>query len=149
MEQQQIVSAEEEVLLKCFSEQNKSVKPFPGQREVICKAMKEYTSLQNKSLTTERDEALKANDLLCKKIDQKDEEIARLKNSLDSMRYTSISWEHKSKEYLEALKELYEDTVYENNFGDMLMWGRTGGTKLSKAALKAREVIQNSQSKEQ
>jgi hypothetical protein len=97
MEQQQIVSAEEEVLLKCFAEQSKSVKPFPGQREVICIAMKEYASLKLQSITTERDEALKANDLLCKKVDEKDEEIANLKAQVEN-----------GKKYYAILDDLYD-----------------------------------------
>jgi hypothetical protein len=72
MEQQPIVSAEE--LLKLRGLTVCRIHSIKGTYSNV-DAMEEYASLKLQSLTTERDEALKANDLLCEKIDKKDKEI--------------------------------------------------------------------------
>jgi hypothetical protein len=119
MEQQQIVSAEDFISNKGYSGWAKNT--------IMPALMEEYASLKLQSLTTERDEALKANDLLCEKIDKKDEEIARLEDQLknqdnvliarlnevqgcrdqvDRFRKALANRDELNKEYLEALKSV-------------------------------------------
>jgi predicted RNase H-like nuclease (RuvC/YqgF family) len=127
---------------------------------------KKCDELQNEayrvsSAESERDEALKANDLLCKKIDQKDEEIARLKDQfknqdnvliarlkevqacrdqVDTFRKALANRDELNKEYLEALKEWIEVSPCENGCAE---------NDMTCITQRSRYLIQKSQSKEQ
>jgi hypothetical protein len=101
MEQKQIVSAEESYV---FTEEMMTVmsavadvymqkqgmhdKPHITRHDFVSGYLQCHSELYPKlqSLTTERDEALKANDLLCKRIDQKDEELDLVTKANDGLR---------------------------------------------------------------
>jgi hypothetical protein len=140
--QQQIVSAEE-LEIACDVAYKKA-----GHNAYFSNGFSagfEYASLKLQSLTTEIDEALKANDLLCKKIDQKDNDLYHAQGNLEIA-------ERLNREYLEALKEIkqacydYEDNVQVWKEEKRLLFGDAEFKSLDcmqQQALKAIEKVQS------
>jgi methyl-accepting chemotaxis protein len=143
MEQQQIVSAEDE---------------FNAIIDLFVKTLTRKMELEK-----ELSEALKANNDLCKRIDQKDEEIADLKKKLhdhNGMCQKKLSEQLKdvlpvlqlNKEYLEALKEstdLLRIIALAQNPDEQWSEGKEWRQVLHKKCSSNESLIQKSQSKEQ